>query len=344
VSRPLGSRRRGRDEPLVLAGDVGGTKVAVGLFRAEAGAPRRVHTETFAAADFDSLEQVLAAFFTHTDVEPRDLRAACVGVAGPVDDNATHATNLAWEIDGDRVAAACGLADVHLINDLAATAEGVGLLSGDQLATLQPGEPDPEGNRAVIAAGTGLGMALMPRIDGRWVPVATEGGHQDWPPRNDDEISLFHTLRSRYDGRVSVERVVSGPGLVAIYDHLHAAGLAAEDPELRDRLERTDPAQAISQAARAGTDPLAARAVELFLAAYGAAAGNLALVGLATGGLYVGGGIAPKILDALRSGPFLAAFRDKGRFRGLVERVPVRVALEPETALLGAARVAARRA
>ena len=344
MSRRFGGRRGERAGPLVLAGDVGGTKVAVGLFRAEAGSLRRVHTETFAAAEFDSLEQVLASFFAHADASPGDVDSACVGAAGPVDDNATYTPNLAWEIDGDRTAAAAGLGGLHLINDLAATAEGIGLLSGDQLATLQPGEPDPEGNRAVIAAGTGLGMALLPRIDGRWVPVATEGGHQEWAPRTDDEITLLRALRVRYGGRVSVERVVSGPGLVAIYEHLRRAGFAAKDPELRDRLERTDPAQAISQAARAGTDPLAARALELFVAAYGAAAGDLALVGLASGGLYVGGGIAPKILDALRAGPFLAAFRDKGRFRELVERIPVRVVLDPETALLGAALVAARRA
>ena len=336
------SRRRGEDAPLVLAGDVGGTKVAAGMFRAEGGSLRPVHVETFAAPDFDSLERLLAAFFDRAEASPADVDSACVGVAGPVDGNATHTPNLAWEIDGDRVAAAAGLSEVRLINDLAATAEGVVALSEDQIATLQHGEPDPEGNRAVIAAGTGLGMALMPRVGGRWVPVATEGGHQDWAPRNDDEIALLRALRARYGGRVSVERVVSGPGLVAIYEHLRKAGFAAKQPELRDRLERTDPAQAISQAAKAGTDPLAARALELFVAAYGAVAGNLALVGLATGGLYVGGGIAPKILDALRAGPFLAAFRDKGRFRELVERVPVRVVLEPETALLGAARVAAR--
>lgn len=344
MNRPFGGRHREKDAPLLLAGDVGGTKVAAGLFRLEQGVLRRVHTETFAAAEFDSLEQVLAAFFAHAGARPGDVDSACVGVAGPVVDNATHNTpNLAWEIGGDRAAAAAGLPGIHLINDLAATAEGIELLSEEQIATLQPGEPDPEGNRAVIAAGTGLGMALMPRIGGRWVPLATEGGHQDWAPRTDEEITLLRALRARYGGRVSVERVVSGPGLVAIYEHLRKAGFAAKDPELRDRIERTDPAQAISQAAKAGTDPLAARALELFVAAYGAVAGDLALVGLATGGLYVGGGIAPKILGALRAGGFLAAFRDKGRFRELAERMPVRVVLDPETALFGAARVAARR-
>jgi glucokinase len=263
-------------------------------------------------------------------------------VAGPVLGNATRTSNLAWEIDGDAVAATTRLRRLTLVNDLLATAEGLPALSRDQVHVLQEGRPDPRGNAALIAAGTGLGMALLPRVGEGRVPLPSEGGHQGFAPRNEEEDGLLDFLRRRH-GRVSVERVVSGPGLVAVYQSLRESGRAPEDPELADRLERTDPGDAISRAAFAG-DPLASAALDLFVAAYGAAAGDLALVALATGGLWVGGGIAPKILDRLAAGLFLAAFRDKGRFRPLMETIPVTVVLDPATALLGAARLAAREA
>lgn len=328
--------------PLLLAGDVGGTKLDLGLFRERNGALERLHAETFASEDFTGLAPAVAAFLTHAGTPAGALAAACFGVAGPVLDNATRTPNLAWEIDGDRVAATVGLPRVRLINDLLATAEGIPALAADELAVLQEGEADADGNAALIAAGTGLGMCLLPRLGGRLVALATEGGHQDFAPRDEREIGLLHGLARRY-GRVSVERVVSGPGLAAIYHHLRDVAYAPEDPEVRDRIERTDPGAAISRAALDGGDPLAGAALDTFVAAYGAAAGNLALVALATAGVYVGGGIAPKILPRLRAGGFLAAFRDKGRFRPLVERMPVKVILNPQTALLGAARVAAGR-
>jgi len=326
---------------MIVAGDVGGTKISVGLFGRDPGGGVVVrHAETFASADYPGLAPVVRAFLASVGVPPDAVEAACFGVAGPVFDNATRTPNLAWEIDGAAVAAACGLAGVLLINDLLATAEGIPALAEGELATLQEGRPDPRGNAALLAAGTGLGMALLPRVGGVLVPVATEGGHQDFAPRNGREFALLESLADRY-GHVSVERVVSGPGLVAIYRHLRRRGVATEDPELADRIERTDPADAVSRAAMGG-DALAVAAVDLFLAVYGAVAGNLALLGLATAGLYLGGGIAPKVLDRLRQGPFLDAFRDKGRFRELMERIPVRVITNPAAAMLGAARVAAR--
>jgi len=331
---------------MILAGDVGGTKIALGLYRRAGDGVKRQRSETFASEDFGGLAEVVTAFLRHAEVHAGDVESACFGVAGPVIDNATRTPNLAWEIDGDTVAADTGLPRVLLINDLRANAEGMLALRPERLATLQEGEPDPGGNAVLIAAGTGLGMALLPRVPsgdpaGRLVPVATEGGHQDFAPRNEREFALQRSLAGRY-GRVSVERVVSGPGLVAIYHHLREAGEAPEDPEVGDRIERTDPGSAISHAAIEDGDPLAAAALDLFIAAYGAAAGNLALVGFATAGVYLGGGIAPKVLTRLQDGPFLDAFRDKGRFRELVERMPVRVILDPRAALLGAARVAAR--
>ncbi len=325
---------------MILAGDVGGTKIAVGLFEPRADGPRLLRTETFASADFTGLGPVIAAFLDVVATAPEAVDAACFGVAGPVQGNATRTPNLAWEIDGVEVAGATRIRRLLLINDLLATAEGVPSLADDRFAVLQEGIADPAGNAALLAAGTGLGMALLPRLGERLTPVATEGGHQSFAPRGAAERALLATLEGVY-GHVSVERVVSGPGLVAVYHHLRDRGVAAEDPELRDRLERTDPGDAISRAAAAG-DPLAAAALDLFVSAYGAAAGDLALVAFATAGLYVGGGIAPKILPRLRAGGFLAAFHDKGRFRAMLERIPVKVILEPRTAMLGAARVAAR--
>lgn len=329
---------------LLLAGDVGGTNLRLGLFAAEPGAaaPRLIHGETFASADFAGLAPVIAAFLAAVGMRAGEVAAACCGVAGPVLGNATRTPNLAWEIDGDAVAAATGLRWLTLVNDLLATAEGLPALTRDQVHVLQQGRPDPRGNAALIAAGTGLGMSLLPRVGEARLPLPSEGGHQGFAPRNEEEDGLLDFLRRRH-GRVSVERVVSGPGLVAIYQHLLESGRAPEDPELADRLERTDPGDAISRAAAAG-DPLASAALDLFVAAYGAAAGDLALVALATGGLWVAGGIAPKVLDRLAAGPFLAAFRDKGRFRPLMETIPVTVVLEPATALLGAALLAAREA
>lgn len=330
--------------PLLLAGDLGGTNLRLGLFVAEPGAEplRLIHRETFASADFAGLAPVISAFLAAVGVRAEEVAAACCGVAGPVLGNATRTPNLAWEIDGDAVAAAVGLRRLTLVNDLLATAEGLPALSRDQVHVLQQGRPDPRGNAALIAAGTGLGMSLLPRVGEGRLPLPSEGGHQGFAPRNAEEDGILDFLRRRH-GRVSVERVVSGPGLVAVYQSLRESGRAPEDPELADRLERTDPGDAISRAAVAG-DPLAAAALDLFVAAYGSAAGDLALVALATGGLWVAGGIAPKILDRLAAGPFLAAFRDKGRFQPLMETIPVTVVLDPATALLGAARLAAREA
>lgn len=332
---------------LLLAGDLGGTNLRLGLFALDAGAaadpdplPRLLHAETFASADFSGLEEVVRAFLAAVGVRGGEIAASCFGVAGPVVGNATRTPNLAWEIEGREVAAAVGIGRLVLINDLMATAEGLPALAGEQLVTLQAGRPDPRGHGALIAAGTGLGMALLPRIGDARLALPSEGGHQDFAPRNAEEAGLLETLRGEY-GHVSVERVVSGPGLVAIYRYLRGRGAAPEDPEVADRIERTDPGSAISRAA-AGGDPLCERALDLFVGAYGAAAGDLALVAFATAGVWVGGGIAPKLLDRLRHGPFLAAFRDKGRFRPMMEAVPVHVVLEPLTALLGAARVAAR--
>jgi len=233
---------------------------------------------------------------------------------------------------------------VVLINDLVATAEGIPLLAQDELAILHRGGPGTAGagNLALIAAGTGLGMALMPRTGGAWVPIPSEGGHMDFAPRDEDEAGLLFYLKERFGGHVSVERVVSGPGLFNLYQYVRDRSGQPENPRVREALEQgDDPARVIGEAALSEACNLCSRAVGMFVSAYGASAGNLALVGTATGGVYLGGGIAPKLLPRLQDGAFLRAFFDKGRFRGFLEAVPVRVILNDRAALLGAARRAA---
>jgi glucokinase len=326
---------------MILAGDVGGTKTNLGLFEREGDGLRLVRSDKLRSPDFPGLSAAIHAFLDAGPVEEGQLEAACFGIPGPVTGNRASTPNLAWVVDGALVASEVQIPTVALINDLVATAEGISLLGTGELATLQEGSPDPEGNRVLIAAGTGLGMALLPRVGNRWVPVASEGGHGDYPPRTEDEIDLLRYLRERF-GRVSAERVVSGPGLFHIYNFLRDVRRMPESPRVREALGRgEEPAKVVGEAALA-TGPegceLCSRALDLLVAAYGALAGNLALLGTATGGAYLGGGVAPKILPRLAGGRFLQAFLAKGRFVPYLEKVPVRVILNDRAALLGAAR------
>lgn len=325
---------------MILAGDVGGTKTNVGLFEIADGVPRLVRAERTRSLEHPGLAALIADFLTRGPSGP--IEAACFGVPGPVLDNRAITPNLSWEIDGALVAREAGLPSVLLINDLVATAEGIPLLQEEEMEVLQAGTPDPLGNRALIAAGTGLGMALLPRVGDLWLPVPSEGGHADFPPRNEEEIGLLRYLRERF-GRVSVERVLSGPGLFNIYSYLRDAHHVPENPLVREALARgDDPTRVIGTAGLAARAEqrcdLCARALAIFAAVYGATAGNLALTGTATGGVWLGGGIAPKILPRLTDGLFLQTFVAKGRFVPYLERVPVRVILNDKTAMLGAAR------
>jgi glucokinase len=327
---------------VVLAGDIGGTKSNLGIFAVTEGMPRLLRGETYPSADYASLDALLREFLGD---DAREIRAACFGVPGLVIENRASVTNLPWVLDGGAISSLVGGHSVVLINDLVATAEGVPLLAPDELAVLHPGGPGAagSGNLALIAAGTGLGMALLPRTASGWMPVPSEGGHMDFAPRNEEETGLLFYLRELFGDHVSIERVVSGPGLFNIYRYLRDRAGHAESPEMGEALEtEDDPTRAIGEAALSeAPDPLASRAVGLFISAYGAVAGNLALVGTATGGLYVGGGIAPKLLPRLQDGNFLRAFLNKGRFREFLETVPVRVILNERAALLGAAHHAA---
>jgi glucokinase len=321
---------------VILAGDVGGTKTTLALFEPRDGGLAPVREDTLPSREFDSLEAAIARFL---DVAPRpEIEVACVGIAGPVVDGRCVTTNLPWVVDERLLQYAIPAGQVRLLNDLEATAHGVFTLAEDELVPLQPGMPR-RGNFAVIAAGTGLGEAIVV-IDGRHrTIVATEGGHAEFAPRGELEEDLLRYLRKEF-GHVSYERVLSGPGLVNVYRFLRDTGVAKESPQVAEMMREQDPAAIITEWGGSLADRLCAMALTVFVSVYGAEAGNLALKALAVGGVVVAGGIAPRIMPALGAGAFVTAFRDKGRLSPLMETIPVLVALNPKTALLGAARVA----
>jgi glucokinase len=323
---------------VILAGDVGGTKTILGLFSRRGGRLVAGRQGTFRSADSPSLEAIVEAF-----VSPGGERvtACALGVAGPVVGERTQVVNLRWAVDARRIARRLRLPKVHLLNDLEATAWGIPALPPGKTVSLTPGLRQRPGNAALLAAGTGLGTSILSWDGRRHWPAAAEGGHVGFAPRDEDEIDLLRFFRRRHD-RVSLDRLVSGPGLRGIYEFLVESGRGEISPAMRRRMEKDDPSAAISAAGLRGEDPTAERALDWLVSLYGSAAGDLALVAGAVGGVFVGGGIAPKILTKLRSGTFLRAFRSKGRLSAFLERIPVRVILDPRTGLLGAAVRAAQ--
>ena len=321
---------------MILAGDIGGTKTILGLFSCER---RRdlVDQKSFLSADYPDFSEVIEVFLRK---KSGLIRKACFGVAGPVLNQRCIPTNLLWIIDANQIGRRFKIPHVSLLNDLEAYAYGSLELSEDALITLNQGEDMIAGNRAVIAAGTGLGEAVLYGLEGRYVSSPSEAGHVDFAPRNKVEIALLEHLLKRYS-RVSYERVLSGPGLSNIYQFLKAYTHGKEPRWLAERLESEDAALVITEAALAGKAETCVQALDLFVSIYGAEAGNLALRSLASSGIYIGGGIAPKIIKKLQEGIFMKAFLDKGRFRTLLENIPVHVILDPKTALFGAARYAA---
>jgi glucokinase len=330
---------------MILAGDIGGTKTNLALFDAQ-GASQRTQA-SYRSAKYDSLEAIIAEFVGEQSQEK--ITAACFGIAGPVVGDQVKASNLAWTVERATLVRALDTSRVLLINDLEATAYGIEALSSHQCFTLSEGtsinhhEGDSAGvgHRALIAAGTGLGMAGIFFDGARFHPMPSEGGHIEFAPRDETQIALLQYLQRKFSGRASYERVLSGSGLVNIYEFLRDTSRAEESAQLaREIEEASDIAATIGAAALAGKSELAMRALEMFVEIYGAAAGNLALLLKPVGGLYVGGGIAPKILDALKGGAFMRAFADKGRMSALAASFPVRVILDDKTALYGAARCA----
>lgn len=320
---------------MILAGDIGGTKTNLAWFDPDDATPTPRQPRTFRSADHAAFDAILDDYLREF---PQPLSAACFGIAGPILDGRVETPNLPWIVAAAGLAERLGLASVGLINDLEATAYGIDALHAGQLHTLSAAAGACVGNRALIAAGTGLGVAGLYWDGRRHHPLASEGGHADFAPRNRLEIDLLLHLERRLGGRVSYERVLSGPGLVNIHDFLRQRVPTPEHAVIAAQPGGGDSAASIAAAAINGQSALAAQALDLFVDIYGAMAGNLALHFMATGGLYIGGGIAPKILSWLAGGAFIRAFQAKGRMSSLLASMPVHVILDDRTALIGAAR------
>lgn len=337
------SVKKAASRSLVFAGDIGGTKTRLGLFERKRGSLISVKTARFLNSGFASVEGVVERFLAESSDELKGgvIRASALGIACPVAKNRCELTNLKWTVDGTELGRKFGLPRVELVNDIVALACGVPFLDGAGLLAIQQGEPG-RGNAALIAAGTGLGEATLFWDGERRLPSASEAGHADFAPTDSLQAELFEYLHKQL-GHVSYERVLSGQGLVNIYEFFKAGKSGRESEYLKEKfLSSRDPAEVIYNEAANGGDQKCREALRMFISIYGAEAGNLALRSMATAGVYVGGGIAPKVLaDAKSQQAFLAAFTGKGRFSGLVSRVPVYIIVNDNTALIGAANRAA---
>jgi glucokinase len=350
---------------MILAGDIGGTKTHLALFDWTTERVEHLRLETFHSADYASLEEMLAEFLvppkpptliedleTEKDegqeppTEPKSeeatkIEAACFGVAGPVIQNHSRTTNLPWVVDGAELAKRFEIPHVRLLNDLEAMAHGILLLRPDELVTLNAGTPPAQKQAiALIAAGTGLGEAILFWDGTRYKAMPSEGGHTDFAPNSDNEIELLRHIRSQYL-HVSYERLLSGPGLHAIYEYVRDAK-KNEPTWLAEKIKVGDPAAEIAEAGLKGQAEIAKQTLDLFASIYGAEAGNLVLKAMAINGVYLGGGIAPKLLSKLKDGTFMKAFTNKGRYKRLMSLVPVHVVMNQYTGLIGAASTAAR--
>jgi len=320
----------------VLAGDIGGTKTRLGLFVRGKTRPLTRELETFTSREACSLEEIIDRM-RHR--HPAEVETACFGIAGPVIDGECRTTNLPWVVSEKKLRRRFGWRKVRLMNDLSATAMAVPLLAQREMRPLNGMRIRRNRNIGLIAPGTGLGMALLVRSGRRFVALASEGGHAAFAPSNADEADLWRYLTARL-GRVSLERVVSGPGLVNIYNWLKSGGHYPESDRVRRAMRASDAAEVISANALDRGDPLCLAALRRFCSILGAAAGDLALTGMTTGGVFLGGGIPPKILPVLEGPDFLAGFTAKGRFKGFAQKIAVRVILNDRAALLGAAHQA----
>ena len=314
---------------MILAGDIGGTHTRLALF--EQG--RKVVERKYPSRSYSNLEEIVREFL---ETEKQKVSKACFGVAGPVRNGRCKTTNLPWMIDSALLSQNLHIPSVALLNDLEANAYGLKVLKKEDLFLLQPGDQRCQGNQALIAAGTGLGEAGL-FWDGReHHPFACEGGHADFAARNEEEFALFLYLKKKME-HVSYERVISGPGLHTIFQFLVETKRASLAPKVQEEMKKRDPAKVISDWGNKREDPACVLALDWFVSLYGAEAGNVALKFLSIGGLFIGGGIAPHILDSLKKGLFLASFVEKGRFRPILESMPVWVVLNDDAALLGAA-------
>jgi glucokinase len=325
---------------MILAGDIGGTKTNLALFTLVGSTLEIQAQQQFASREFSSLAEVIAAF-EQMNAAPK-IDAACFGIAGPVIDGRCRTTNLPWDITTSDLQKQLGTGRVRLLNDLEATAYGMLYLSEDEFVDLNPTGRSVDGNRAVIAAGTGLGEAMLFWDGSHYHPVGSEGGHSDFAPATAQQDELLKWMRKRYLGHVSFERVLSGPGIYTLYEFLLESGFAAQPVSMLQIPEGEDRSAMVSECALVQHDPLCMETLRLFAEIYGAEAGNLALKTMSLGGVYIGGGIAPKILPAITA-HFMNGFAGKGRFEEMLRGMQVKMALNAETALLGAAHFAADR-
>ncbi|HEU4684127.1 MAG TPA: glucokinase [Nitrospira sp.] len=346
---------------MILAGDIGGTKTHLALFEWKQGRVDPIRAESFHSTDYAALDEMLEEFLTPPKPptplagidtsgdetqpppaqDPPRIEAACFGIAGPVIENHSQTTNLPWIVDGADLEKRFDIPTVRLLNDLEATAHGLLLLRSEELHTLNIGTPPVQKQAiALIAAGTGLGEAILFWDGTRYRPMPSEGGHADFAPNNDQEIELLRHVRTQYL-HVSYERVLSGPGILAIYEYLRDTK-KNEPTWLAEKIAVGDPAAEIAEAGLKGQAEIAKQTLDLFASIYGAEAGNLALKAMALNGVYIGGGIAPKLLTKLKDGTFMKAFTNKGRYKRLMSSIPVHIILNDRTGLLGAASVAAR--
>jgi glucokinase len=318
---------------MILAGDIGGTNTRLAIFSRKENLLTVEVEEVFPSREYPNLDTIVN--------HPLEVTQACFGIAGPVKHGRCEATNLPWVVDARLLAAELGLPTVGLMNDLKANAHGIAALQPSDFLTLAPGEVNPEGNMALIAAGTGLGQAgLYADERGNYHPFATEGGHTDFAPSDELQIELLRYLQTKFVEHVSWERVVCGPGIYNIYQFLRDTQRHPEPAWLAEELQHKAPPAVITNTALAGKSALCEATLDLFVTLYGAEAGNLALKCQSTAGLFIGGGIAPRIVEKLQEGAFMNAFLAKGRMRSLLAAMPVRVILNDKTALLGAALAA----
>jgi glucokinase len=329
---------------MILAGDVGGTKVNLCLYKFSGGLLQPVRGKKFPAHEFATLDLVVKSFLAEGNGE--EVVAACFGCPGPVRDGRLKLTNLPWTLDARELQKSLGIEHIFLINDLEANGYGIPEIAPEKMFTLHEGDAKSVGHRGLVSAGTGLGECLLiwDAKTQHHVPLPSEGGHCDFAPRNEREIALLQYLRGTLNGRVSFERVVSGLGIKNVYAFLRDDQKMDEPAWLRDRLAAEDPNAVIGECAEDGSSDICQETMRMFAAAYGAEVGNVALKVLAMGGMYLGGGIPPKILKTLKNGEFLQSFLDKGRLSPLLQGVPVRVILDDTCALLGAAAYAEARA
>ena len=326
-----------KDRIIILAGDIGGTKTNLGIFLKGKERPVPKVIETFSSQNAPDLENIIRQFL---EIHPTSVTHACFGIAGPVVNGTSKTTNLPWNVSEVRIQEQFNFNHVKLINDLTATAMAIPLLKKDESFPLNQAGSIKDQNLALIAPGTGLGIAMLIYQNDRYFPIPSEGGHADFAPNNETEDELWRYLHRRY-GHVSIERVVSGSGLVNIYRWLKDSDRLNEPEWLKQKIKEMDPAKAITEAALVSKDPGCVEALNMFISIFGAVAGNLALTGITTGGVYLGGGIPPKILSKLKEDIFMEAFTNKGRFKGFLEKISVKVILNDKAALIGAAHCAA---